>query len=548
MKWNKFIQTELCLCVTMILILGSHLHVIAQDGQLDFDFAQNGKIVTDILGEGRDITIQEDGKIVVVGHDENDMVVLRYHWNGEPDLSFNSTGRQTIDFFGKEDKAYAVDIASDGKILIGGHATKDSQTDFAMASLRPDGTLNPAFNVGIGGGLSNLDVFGQNDGIFDLLIQPDDKILVAGFTYNPNSEQERDFAVARFYPDGSSDLTFGSDGVITMDISHDGELDVSLLLQLDGKFLVGGTVITNGFEYDIVVYRFHPNGLPDLSFNFDGKVFIDAGASGGGSLALLDNGDILVGGSGGFDINISDEGLDFLVAKFDASGNFVLDFGTEGGYTLEELGSNVWDWGYDILVQPDDKIMIGGYTQSNPNNFALARFDEGGLIDPYFWDNGIRYIDFDVDLHSNDRSYAMDARYCYDAAVETLDGRMIMTGASDGKIALCATKLGIGLPELDCLPSSTQEATTEYVELQQNQPNPFSRYTQINYDLKTAAFVQLKVYDVLGKEVHTLVAERQGTGSYTVDFDARAAYLSKGLYFYSLDVEGKRVTRRMILN
>jgi len=82
-------------------------------------------------------------------------------------------------------------------------------------------------------------------------------------------------------------------------------------------------------------------------------------------------------------------------------------------------------------------------------------------------------------------------------------------------------------------------------ELAQNYPNPFNPTTTIRYQIPTAEVVSLKVYDVLGKEVATLVSGRQEAGSYAVEFNA--AGLSSGVYFYRLQAGGFVETKKMML-
>jgi hypothetical protein len=72
---------------------------------------------------------------------------------------------------------------------------------------------------------------------------------------------------------------------------------------------------------------------------------------------------------------------------------------------------------------------------------------------------------------------------------------------------------------------------TKYV-LEQNFPNPFNPNTTIAFSLPTAGTTTLKVYNLLGQEVSTLVDENLGIGTYRVTFDARA--LPSGMYFYTL--------------
>ena len=82
-------------------------------------------------------------------------------------------------------------------------------------------------------------------------------------------------------------------------------------------------------------------------------------------------------------------------------------------------------------------------------------------------------------------------------------------------------------------------------ELQQNYPNPFNPFTTINYNIPVAAFVSLKVYDILGKEVAILVNEEKPAGKYEMKFDA--ANLSSGIYFYKIQAANFFEIKKMIL-
>ena len=78
-----------------------------------------------------------------------------------------------------------------------------------------------------------------------------------------------------------------------------------------------------------------------------------------------------------------------------------------------------------------------------------------------------------------------------------------------------------------------------------NYPNPFNPTTVIKYQLSEASLVSLKVYDVMGREVTTLVNSFQDKGSYDVTFNARG--LSSGIYFYKLNTNGKQLINKMLL-
>ena len=81
--------------------------------------------------------------------------------------------------------------------------------------------------------------------------------------------------------------------------------------------------------------------------------------------------------------------------------------------------------------------------------------------------------------------------------------------------------------------------------LSNNYPNPFNPSTKINYSIKNQSYVTLKVFDVLGREVKTLVNKEQSQGNYSIDFDA--ANLTSGVYFYRIQAGEFVDTKKMIL-
>jgi hypothetical protein len=84
-----------------------------------------------------------------------------------------------------------------------------------------------------------------------------------------------------------------------------------------------------------------------------------------------------------------------------------------------------------------------------------------------------------------------------------------------------------------------------YFSLLQNYPNPFNPNTKINYNVPKSVFVTIKVYDVLGKEVTTLVNENKPVGNYSVEFNANK--LVSGVYFYRMQAGNFIQTKKLIL-
>lgn len=93
--------------------------------------------------------------------------------------------------------------------------------------------------------------------------------------------------------------------------------------------------------------------------------------------------------------------------------------------------------------------------------------------------------------------------------------------------------------------SNEHFATIKDFSLYQNYPNPFNPRSIIQYAVSTMQFVTLTVYDLLGREVATLVNEEKPAGEYEVEFDA--VNLPSGIYFYQLRADDFTETKKMVL-
>lgn len=126
------------------------------------------------------------------------------------------------------------------------------------------------------------------------------------------------------------------------------------------------------------------------------------------------------------------------------------------------------------------------------------------------------------------------------------------TGATLNGIALAQTAVTLDASTVTkptTVTSVGNDAVPQAFYLDQNYPNPFNPSTKIQYTIGNAGLVSLKVYDVLGDEVATLVNSNQEAGSYTVPFNTSNAKLnlSSGVYFYRLEAGSFISTKKLVL-
>ena len=281
--------------------------------------------ITSTLSAGNDIAtavaIQSDGKIVVGGYTDSQFVVARYYVTGTLDTTtFNAPNGFRTFPIGAKDWAQAIGLQSDGKIILAGHADTGSSDDFAVARLTTLGALDLTFNSGLGYITTDFPT-DQNDLAQALDIQPDDKIVVAGYT---NNGVDNDFALARYNANGALDTAFGTNGRTTTSIVGD-DLAMAVAVQRTGRIVLAGTSVDPTTREDFAIARYTSAGVLDTSF------------AAGSGFVTTNAGDLLAGGAVTADL-------------------------------LEGL-----------LIQADNKIVIGGYTDHprgfGDDNFAIARYD-----------------------------------------------------------------------------------------------------------------------------------------------------------------------------
>jgi len=328
----------------------------------------------------------------------------------------------------------------------------------------------PSFIVGDGKLVTDFD--SKDDSGISVALQPDGKILVAGFSQNLDGNNQY-LALVRYQPDGTLDTSFSEDGMLTTDFGSGGNLGLSIIVQPDGKILVAGRMF-NGNHYDFGLVRYQPDGSLDTSFSGDGKLNTDFGYRNdtGTSAILQPDGKILVAGRAdkttdcgqqsvrhqsdkdlntivsedsklttGFRSRNGEDGIvtvqpdgkilsagstdtnticDIAMVRFNTDGSLDTSFSDDGKLTTDFYPIN--SGGESVILQPDGKILVAGSTlnlEARNMDFALVRYNTDGSLDTSFSEDGKQTTDF-----------GPDTDYGFSAVLQS-DGRILVAGFSD---------------------------------------------------------------------------------------------------------------------
>ena len=366
------------------------------DGSLDLSFGTQGKVLIPIgsntENENNTVRVLEDGKILIMANNtirvsqfvtRDEYALIKYNPDGTPDSGFGANGIALIGFEGHANRADAMDLQQDGKIILVGGSEQISINDygnFVAVRLNANGTKDLGFgndgrihyNIGT--------TFRETDPTEDfaqaVIVQPDGKILLGG-SNSVSAAETGGAALIRLNTDGTLDTSFGNNGrVITSFDSHMTVTSVSLLP--DGKIVASGVYFFNDDSNEkIVVLKYDANGAPDVTFGNEGKLILDGGYDEpvffSYTSIIQPDGKILVSGWGNKDNN-QDENFDAFIIRLNANGSIDTSFG-DNGYLWSGFGLDLIS--NDLLLQPDGKLLVGGTTidLTEPNEFVLWRYE-----------------------------------------------------------------------------------------------------------------------------------------------------------------------------
>jgi uncharacterized delta-60 repeat protein len=331
---------------------------------------------------------------------------------GQLDPTFNTTG-YVINPVYNGDAVQKILVQPDQKILVVGMSFDPSYVSRAYAfRYLPDGT--PDLSFGNNGFFTYELNFEAN--LYSAAITSGGKIVLAGSTTDYSIYE---MLVIRLNEDGTLDSSFDTDGVLTLAFSQVetyGE-DISLDMVLDGDdniFLCGSSYDANYIRRPVIV-KVTPAGVVDSTFGVDGvaTIPVSEGACGFEGIMIQPDGKIVATGFFGNTVLW----YTLLLVRFESDGTLDNTFSDDGIITYSY--SNVDDEGFDLAYTADNNILVAGMTVNANYNYSalLMQFTNDGQLDVNFSDDGILVEDMDI--------------YDYASNVRVLsDGDIVMAGTS----------------------------------------------------------------------------------------------------------------------
>lgn len=459
-----------------------------QDGSLDTSFLSQGfndEVVT--------MALQEDGKVILGGSfttfntiSQNRIIRINGD-DGTKDMSFNIGS-------GFNGDVKIILIQSNGKILIGGDFTMyNGQNANHLIRLNHDGTIDTTFNIGLG----------FNAYVKTIALQPDGKIVIGGnfTTYNGQSQNY----LVRLNENGTKDSTFNIENSFNDRVT-------SLILQEDAKIIVGGNFTTfNGDEQRYLV-RLHETGTKDVSFtppqndeflwsytsedaildfaltldkiyvvtghiprrlNMDGSLddsFI-ALYYNTKSIAIQNNNEVLLGGTFSFIFNNGGYRRGLVQLNNDGTVDTDFDISLNGSMALGGFFQNNINDIYgckDILIQPDNKIWLGGnfFSYRGYESFGVVRLignDENLSIDDFENANTEQMAIFPNPVNNTLKINTKNKESIHLVEIYNLTGQLVLKQTSGGDTIDVST-LDKSIYLIKITTSNTREYTSKFIK------------------------------------------------------------------------------------
>jgi uncharacterized delta-60 repeat protein len=458
--------------------------------------------------EARGIATDVSGNVYVTGSSSGDppdylldYTTIKYLPNGD-----TAWVRRYDIPGGGADRAYAVTVDSSGNVYVTGSSDGCwGNSNIVTIKYYPDGvTAWEAIYSGLGNG---------DDGSWAIVVDGSGEVYVTGWAFS--SQTDQDLVTLRYSSDGGAWRTYNGPAD-----SSDGGWAIAI--DGSGNVYVAGYSLGSGTSVDYVTIKYLADGDTAWVRRYNGP-------GNGYDVAY----DIAVDGSGNVYVTGRSEGI-----------------GTGLDYaTIKYLPSGHTAWVRRYNGPGNDRDDASTVAVDNSGNVYVTGGSKG--IGTYFDNATIKY------LPDGDSGWVMR----YNGPGDSLDsgvsmavddsGNVYVTGPSydsETHFDYCTIKYVQGVTGVQ--EETESEEKPSQIGLSENYPNPFNPATVIDYSVDRKGLVLLVIYDVLGRQVRTLVNERKERGGYSVRWDGKddeGRQSASGVYFYQLKVGDYTSSKKMVL-
>ena len=348
-----------------------------------------------------------------------------------------------------------------------------------------------------------------NDGANAVTVDQYFNVYVTGYSVGAGSSL--DYTTIKYNSSGVQQWFAKYNGT-----ANDIDIGKCIVLNNSGQVIVTGYSRGSGTSLDYVTINYDSLGAEIWVSRYNGA------ANGGdipNAIGLSNSGDIIV--TGVTNTDVSGILANYATIKYNAAGQ-IQWIGIYNG-----PGNNN-DSATSVAIDDSGNVFVTGKSIGTGASFDFAtiKYTPSGVpqyVARFSYSESSKDVANSIKVDEYGNTY--------------LTGASTLTGSSDDFLTLKYSKLS-GV-------NTISNFTPDRFELFQNYPNPFNPVTNINYSLSVRSFTKIKIFDIRGIEVAELVNEFQNPGTYSVDWFA--GNLESGIYFYTLETEKFKDTKKMIL-